>query len=103
MQLDKYAFGSNYTQKERTAAVVAHAHRVQAGRTGQVGQQQQQHDNIVTMSKIGTDQGRLTPIRIVDVRTTLSDTYTQTSGYIITLHENATVNWSELENEKVAN
>lgn len=43
MQLDKYAFGSNYTQKERTAAVVAHAHRVQAGRTGQVGQQQQQH------------------------------------------------------------
>lgn len=43
MQLDKYAFGSNYTQKERTAAVVAHAHRVQAGRTGQVGQQQQHH------------------------------------------------------------
>lgn len=43
MQLDKYAFGSNYTQKERTAAVVAHAHRVQAERTGQVGQQQQHH------------------------------------------------------------
>lgn len=68
MQLDKYAFGPNYTQKERTAAaaVVAHAHRVQAGRT----------DNIVTKSKIRTDQGQLTPIRSVDVRTTLSDTYT---------------------------
>lgn len=60
-------------------------------------------DNIVTMSKIRTDQGQLTPIRIVEVRTTLSDTYTQTSGYIITLHENATVNWTELDNEKVAN